>query len=205
MDDHCLRREVDVDLDMSAGYVGAAIRTYQRQQSAYNRSPMSRPRLVDCRHLKENQLTDGTASINLRTARIPEPVSAPPSPRKAEIHRTASRPESRNRDPEGPRRGLRPPRKLVGQQDEARAPIEGRPDRGKAIAPHMRPCALDPVGEKLDGRDVGEIGRVDPAGESTPWPLSATVIARQCAVQSPSDSPQGPAHGTATQSTWTCN
>jgi hypothetical protein len=49
-------------------------------------------------------------------------------------------------------------RELVGEQDEVRLSGKSRADGREAIGAHLRPRALDAVGEQLERRDVGEIG-----------------------------------------------
>ena len=49
-------------------------------------------------------------------------------------------------------------REPVGEQDEVRLSVKGRADGREAIGAHLRPRALDAVGEQLERRNVGEIG-----------------------------------------------
>ena len=95
-------------------------------------------------------------------------------------------------------------RELVGQQDEAGLSVEARANGRKAIGAHVRPCALDAVGEKPERRDVAKIGRVDPPREIDPS-LERNRHRAPLAVEAEAYSASVLTTGTATQSTWTCN
>lgn len=76
----------------------------------------------------------------------------------------------RNRGPGDPPRDLPLERELVSEQDEAGLSIRGRADGRETIGAHLRPRAMDAVGEQLQRRDVAKIGRGHPTREIDPSP-----------------------------------